>query len=239
MTELQIGLLIFPRMTQLDMTGPFEVFARIPNAKVHLVWKRVEPVVSDTGLTVHPTTTCADCPQLDVICVPGGPGQIDLMEDREIIDFVRRQGEGARYVTSVCTGALVLGAAGLLNGYRAATHWASMDQSRAFRGRPHQDPRMHQPQPDYRRRRHRRHRFRAGRGRPLHRSPHGGKNPALHGIQPAAAVRSRHAGHRTTRGACRVPGDGTADADAAQGGDAARRRGPAGVRRKPGRASSG
>ena len=132
MTQLQIGLLIFPRMTQLDMTGPFEVFARIPNAKVHLVWKRVEPVVSDTGLTVHPTTTCADCPQLDVICVPGGPGQIDLMEDREIIDFVRRQGEGARYVTSVCTGALVLGAAGLLNGYRAATHWASMDNLEHF-----------------------------------------------------------------------------------------------------------
>jgi cyclohexyl-isocyanide hydratase len=76
---------------------------------------------------VLPTTTCADCPQLDVICVPGGPGQIDLMEDREIIDFVRRQGERARFVTSVCTGALVLGAAGLLRGYRAATHWTSMD----------------------------------------------------------------------------------------------------------------
>lgn len=132
MSELQIALLIFPRMTQLDMTGPFEVFARIPNAKVHLVWKTVEPVVSDVGLTVVPTTTCAECPQADIICVPGGPGQIDLMEDREIIDFVRRQGAGARYITSVCTGALVLGAAGLLRGYKAATHWASMDNLEHF-----------------------------------------------------------------------------------------------------------
>jgi cyclohexyl-isocyanide hydratase len=132
MSELHLGLLIFPRMTQLDMTGPFEVFGRVPNAKVHLIWKRIEPVVSDTGLAVVPTTTLADCPQLDVICVPGGPGQIDLMEDREIIDFVRRQGEQARYVTSVCTGALVLGAAGLLRGYKAATHWASMDNLEHF-----------------------------------------------------------------------------------------------------------
>jgi cyclohexyl-isocyanide hydratase len=132
MTQLQIGLLAFPRMTQLDMTGPFEVFARIPNAAVHVIWKRIEPVRSDTGLTVLPAVTCSDCPQLDVICVPGGPGQIDLMEDREIIDFVRRQGERARYVTSVCTGALVLGAAGLLRGYRATTHWASMDNLEPF-----------------------------------------------------------------------------------------------------------
>lgn len=132
MHEIQIGLLIFPRMTQLDMTGPFEVFARIPNAKVHLVWKRIEPVPSDTGLMILPSTTLDDCPKLDVICVPGGPGQIDLMEDAEVIEFVRRQGEQARYVTSVCTGALVLGAAGLLRGYQAATHWASMDNLEHF-----------------------------------------------------------------------------------------------------------
>jgi len=132
MSEIQIGLLIFPRMTQLDMTGPFEVFARIPNAKVHLVWKRIEPVQSDTGLMILPTTTLDDCPKLDVICVPGGPGQIDLMEDAEVIEFVRHQGEQAQYVTSVCTGALVLGAAGLLRGYKAATHWASMDNLEHF-----------------------------------------------------------------------------------------------------------
>jgi len=132
MDKIQIGLLIFPRMTQLDMTGPFEVFARVPNATVHLVWKKIEPVVCDTGLTLTPTTTLSDCPKLDVICIPGGPGQIDLMEDGDVIEFVRRQGQQARYVTSVCTGALVLGAAGLLRGYKAATHWASMDNLAHF-----------------------------------------------------------------------------------------------------------
>src|SRR5687767_3565170 len=115
---LQIGLLIFPRMTQLDMTGPFEVFARIPNVKVHLIWKRIEPVTSDSGMAILPTVTLADCPPLDVICIPGGPGQVDLMDDEAIISFVRLQGLQARYVTSVCTGALVLGAAGLLDGYQ-------------------------------------------------------------------------------------------------------------------------
>lgn len=132
MDKIQIGLLIFPRMTQLDMTGPFEVFARIPNTMVHLIWKHIEPVVCDTGLILTPTTTLSDCPKLDVICIPGGPGQINLMEDAEVIEFVRRQGQQARYVTSVCTGALVLGAAGLLRGYKAATHWASMDNLAHF-----------------------------------------------------------------------------------------------------------
>ena len=124
---LQIGLLIFPRMTQLDMTGPYEAFARIPGAKVHLIWKTLDPLASDSGMPLLATTTFADCPPLDVICVPGGPGQVDLMDDQDVLDFVRRQGLQARYVTSVCTGALVLGAAGLLTGYNATTHWASMD----------------------------------------------------------------------------------------------------------------
>ena len=128
----QIGLLLFPRLTQLDLTGPFEAFARIPDADVHLIWKRIEPVISDVGLTLLPTTTLADCPPLDVICIPGGPGMNDLLEDEEVLDFVRRQGAQARYVTSVCTGALVLGAAGLLAGYKAATHWASMEFLEAF-----------------------------------------------------------------------------------------------------------
>jgi cyclohexyl-isocyanide hydratase len=129
---LQIGLLIFPRMTQLDMTGPFEVFARIPDAKVHLIWKRIEPVTSDSGMAILPTVTLDDCPPLDVICIPGGPGQVDLMDDEAIISFVRRQGLQARYVTSVCTGALVLGAAGLLDGYQATTHWGSIDNLAHF-----------------------------------------------------------------------------------------------------------
>jgi cyclohexyl-isocyanide hydratase len=129
---LQIGLLIFPKMTQLDMTGPYEAFARIPNTKVHLIWKRIEPITSDVGMPLLPTVTLADCPALDVICIPGGPGQVDLMDDQEIIAFVRRQGLQARYVTSVCTGALVLGAAGLLDGYQATTHWGSIDNLAHF-----------------------------------------------------------------------------------------------------------
>ena len=124
---LQIGLLLFPRLTQLDMNGPFEVFSRIPGAKVHLLWKTLDPVRSDTGLAMLPSTTLADCPKLDVLCIPGGPGVAALMEDDEVLGFLRRAAPQARYVTSVCTGALVLGAAGLLRGKRATTHWASHD----------------------------------------------------------------------------------------------------------------
>lgn len=124
---LRFGLLLFPRLTQLDMTGPFEVFSRIPGGQVHLVWKTRDPVRSDTGLAMLPDTGFADCPQLDVLCVPGGPGVAALMEDEEVLAFLRAQAPGARYVTSVCTGALVLGAAGLLKGLRATTHWASHD----------------------------------------------------------------------------------------------------------------
>ncbi len=131
-TRLQIGLLLFPRLTQLDLTGPFEVFARLPDTDVHLVWKDVEPVTSDVGLRLVPTTTLGACPPLDVICVPGGPGVNALLGDDAVLDFLRRQAAGARYVTSVCTGALVLGAAGLLDGYRASTHWASQEFLEAF-----------------------------------------------------------------------------------------------------------
>lgn len=109
------------------MTGPFEVFARVPGGQIHLVWKTRDPVRSDTGLAMLPDTELAGCPQLDVVCVPGGPGVAALMEDAEVLDVLRRQAAGARFVTSVCTGALVLGAAGLLRGKRATTHWASHD----------------------------------------------------------------------------------------------------------------
>ena len=124
---LQIGLMIFPKVTQLDFTGPLQVFSSLPGAKVHLIWKRIEPVTSDSVLTLTPTTTFADCPQLDVICVPGGAGSDDMVNDEEMLDFLRRQATGAKYTTSVCTGALVLGAAGLLRGYRATTHWTAME----------------------------------------------------------------------------------------------------------------
>src|ERR1700692_2660216 len=129
---LQIGLVIFPRVTQLDMTGPLQVFSSLPGAKAHLIWKRIEPGASDSVLTLTPTVTFADCPQLDVICVPGGGGTDDMVNDEEMLAFLRKQAEGAKYITSVCTGSLVLGAAGLLKGYRAATHWTAMDFLSAF-----------------------------------------------------------------------------------------------------------
>ena len=124
---LQIGLLVFPKVTQLDLTGPLQVFASVPGAQVHLIWKRIEPVPSDSVLTLAPTVSFADCPQLDVICVPGGAGTDEMINDAEMLEFLRRQAAGAKYVTSVCTGSLVLGAAGLLRGYRATTHWTAME----------------------------------------------------------------------------------------------------------------
>ena len=127
MTKLRVGVLVFPKVRQLDLTGPFEVFASIPEAEVRLVWKRIEPIVSATGLVLTPDLTFAACPQFDILCVPGGVGVNPLMEDEEVLGFLRRQAEGARYVTSVCTGALVLAAVGLLAGRRATTHWASHD----------------------------------------------------------------------------------------------------------------
>jgi cyclohexyl-isocyanide hydratase len=127
MTTMQVGILVFPDVQQLDLTGPFEVFASVPEAEVRLVWKRIEPIVSATGLVLTPDLTFLACPQLDILCVPGGVGVNPLMEDEEVLGFLRRQAEGARYVTSVCTGALVLAAAGLLAGRRATTHWASHD----------------------------------------------------------------------------------------------------------------
>jgi len=103
---------------------------------VHLIWKRIEPVPSDTALVLTPTITFADCPQLDVICVPGGVGTDDMVNDEEMLDFVRRQAVAAKYITSVCTGSLVLGAAGLLQGYRAATHWTAIEFLSSFGATP-------------------------------------------------------------------------------------------------------
>jgi cyclohexyl-isocyanide hydratase len=133
---LQIGLVIFPKVTQLDMTGPLQVFSSLPGAKVHLIWKRIEPVPSDAVLMLTPTTTFADCPQLDVICVPGGAGTDDMVNNQEMLDFLRQQANGAKYITSVCTGSLVLGAAGLLQGYRATTHWTAMEFLSEFGATP-------------------------------------------------------------------------------------------------------
>ena len=130
--QLQIGLLVFPRVTQLDLTGPLQVFSSVPGATVHLIWKTLDPVPSDSVLMLTPTITFADCPQLDVICIPGGFGTDALLNDAETLDFVRKQAAGAKFVTSVCTGSLVLGAAGLLQGYNAATHWSAMEMLALF-----------------------------------------------------------------------------------------------------------
>jgi cyclohexyl-isocyanide hydratase len=129
---LQIGILVFPKVTQLDFTGPLQVFAGLPGAIIHLIWKRIEPVPSDSVLVLTPTMSFADCPPLDVICVPGGMGTDDLVNDEETLEFLRKQAEAAKYVTSVCTGSLVLGAAGLLEGFRATTHWTAMHYLPSF-----------------------------------------------------------------------------------------------------------
>jgi len=119
-----IGFVVFPNLTQLDFTGPLQVLHRLPGATTHIVARTRDPVPSDGPLTIQPTVTFAECPPLDLICVPGGFGVDQVMENEETIAFVRREGARARYVTSVCTGAFILGAAGLLRGKRATTHWA-------------------------------------------------------------------------------------------------------------------
>ena len=125
MSELRAGFLLFPNLTQLDLTGPYEVISRIPGVDARLVWKTREPVAADSGLRLLPTHTFAEAGRLDLVCVPGGPGVGPLLDDEETLAFLRAQAAGARYVTSVCTGSLVLGAAGLLRGRRATTHWMS------------------------------------------------------------------------------------------------------------------
>jgi cyclohexyl-isocyanide hydratase len=119
-----IGFVIFPNLTQFDFTGPLQVLQHLPDATTHIVAKTRDLVPSDGPLAIPPTATFADCPPLDLICVSGGSGMDQAMEDRETINFVRREGTRARYVTSVCTGAFILGAAGFLQGKRATTHWA-------------------------------------------------------------------------------------------------------------------
>jgi cyclohexyl-isocyanide hydratase len=124
MQQHEIGFLIFPNLTQLDFTGPLQVLSRMPGARTHIVAKSLQPVPTDCGLSLLPNRTLDDCPQFDLLCIPGGFGVVDLINDQATLDFVRRQAAGAKYITSVCVGAFVLGAAGLLRGKRATTHWA-------------------------------------------------------------------------------------------------------------------
>ena len=133
---IRIGMLAFPKMTSLDILGPYEVLARAPDCTAQLVWKDMSPIRGDTGLTFMPDIAFADAPQFDVIVVPGGPGQTDLMEDEEVLSFLRKQADGADWITSVCTGSLLLAAAGLMRGYKATCHWMSMDQLEQFGVQP-------------------------------------------------------------------------------------------------------
>ena len=122
----KVAMLLYPGLTLLDLVAPHAVFAH--TMETHLVWKTTDPVPSDSGVAVHPTTTFADCPtDLDVLFVPGGMGQAPVAADEEVLDFLADRGAQARYVTSVCGGSLILGAAGLLDGYRATTHWSGVD----------------------------------------------------------------------------------------------------------------
>ncbi|MDA7946185.1 MAG: DJ-1/PfpI family protein [Hyphomicrobiaceae bacterium] len=128
----RIGMLIFPDITQLDMTGPHEVFTKMPDTEVMTLWKTLDPVTAGGGMRILPDVTFETCPALDLICVPGGAGMNPLLNDEETLNFIRKQAETAQYVTSVCTGSLVLGAAGLLKGKRATCHWLSRDMLKEF-----------------------------------------------------------------------------------------------------------
>ncbi len=134
--HLVIGGLIFPGLDQADFTAPFEVLSRTPDSEFLVIARTLEPVTDARGLILTPQVTMAECPALDVLLVPGGNGVNALMEDAETLDFIRRQAAGARLVLSVCTGALLFGAAGLLRGRRATTHWGAHHFLAAFGATP-------------------------------------------------------------------------------------------------------
>ena len=126
--HLSIGMALFPNATQLDLTAPYEVFARIPHVEVYVISNNLEPVLTDRGLKILPNTTYDSCPPLDVLFIPGGPGQIEAEHDEVLMPFIRGYGEKSTcIISSICTGSLLLGAAGILQGKKATTHWTCMD----------------------------------------------------------------------------------------------------------------
>lgn len=133
---VHVAFLLFPNVTQLDLTGPAQVLSRLGNATIDLVAKTADPVRTDAGFALLPTATFDAVETADILCVPGGFGTIDAVEDAATLDWVRRVGARAEWVTSVCTGSLILAAAGLLTGYRAACHWASREQLAWFGAEP-------------------------------------------------------------------------------------------------------
>ena len=131
--QIQIGFLIYPGVVQLDVMGAYQVLTFPPNATVHLISQTIDPIESNEGLIITPTTTFDNCPQLDVICVPGGGiGQVGMMQNKKAIDFLQRISKTATYITSVCTGSLMLAKANLLDGYKATCHWAFQEHLAAL-----------------------------------------------------------------------------------------------------------
>jgi cyclohexyl-isocyanide hydratase len=129
---MTIGMVIFPNLTQLDLTGPYEVFGRLPDTKALLIAESLETVRSDNGLLLTPDATFETAQQVDVLFVPGGRGIFDAMKSKKLINFLQKQAVNAKYVTSVCTGSLILAAASLLDGYKATTHWLSLNLLKLF-----------------------------------------------------------------------------------------------------------
>lgn len=127
-----IGLVMYPGMTALDIVGPQQVFSALPGMQIHRIWKALDPIKTDDGMMIVPDTTFENCPSLDVICVGGGLGQKAIVNDPEVLEFFRKQGSTAKYITSVCGGSEFLAKAGLLQGYRAATHWMMREQLAAL-----------------------------------------------------------------------------------------------------------
>ncbi len=132
--RLKFGMVVYPGMFLMDLIGPLTFFESLMNREIHLIWKNLNPVNDQKNdytsfIPIQPTTTFKDCPKdLDVLFVPGGvPATMEMMQDQELLQFLSEQGKTAKYITSVCTGSLILGAAGLLNGYRATSHWMTMD----------------------------------------------------------------------------------------------------------------
>ncbi len=136
MEPISVAFLLFPQVTQLDLTGPAQVLSRLGNAKIDLVWKTREPVPTDAGFDLLPTATFDEVRAADILCVPGGFGTVAVMEDEGVLDWVRVVAADADWVTSVCTGSLILAAAGLLKGYRAGCHWGSRHQLAWFGAEP-------------------------------------------------------------------------------------------------------
>jgi cyclohexyl-isocyanide hydratase len=133
--RLEIGMLLYPGLTLLDLIGPQTVFSWFSN--IHLVWKTKDLIYSDTGIAIQPTSTFETCPrELDILFVPGGFGQQQLMNDAEVLAFLAERASSSKYITSVCSGSLLLGAAGLLKGYKATSHWAVRDSLSAFGAEP-------------------------------------------------------------------------------------------------------